>query len=57
MESGCKTDLPLERIELETPTNANPRLSNGDYTPCFDDVMLDKIINGWFEKQAEAPAA
>ena len=57
VESGCKTDLPIERIEPETPTNANPRLSNGDYTPYFDDVMLDRMINEWFEKQAEAPAA
>ena len=57
VESGCKTDLPIERIEPETPTNANPRRSNGDYTPYFDDVMLDKMINEWFEKPAEAPAA
>ena len=57
VEGGCKTDLPIERIEPETPTNENPRLSNGDYTPYFDDVMLDRMINEWFEKQAEAPAA
>ena len=57
VESGCKTDLPLERIEPETPTNENPRLSYGDYTPFYDDVMLDRMINEWFEKQAEVPAA
>ena len=57
VEGGCKTDLPLERIEPETPTNANPRLSVGDYTPYFDDVMLDRMINEWFEAQAEKPAA
>ncbi len=57
VESGCRTDLPIERIEPETPTNANPRLSGGDYTPYFDDVMLDRMINEWFEQQAEAPAA
>ncbi len=57
VEGGCQTDLPIERIELETPTNANPRLSNGDYTPYFDDVMLDRMINEWFAEQAEAPAA
>ena len=57
VESGCKTDLPIERIEPETPTDANPRLSYGDYTPYFDDVMLDRMINEWFEEQAEAPAA
>ena len=57
VESGCKTDLPIARIEPETPTNEDPRLSNGDYTPFFDDVMLDRMINEWFEEQALAPAA
>ena len=57
VENGCKIDLPIARIELETPTHENPRLSNGDYTPYFDDVMLDKMINEWFEEQALAPAA
>ena len=57
VESGCKTDLPIARIEPETPTHEDPRLSNGDYTPYFDDVMLDKMINEWFEEQALAPAA
>ena len=57
VESGCQTDLPIERIEPETPTHENPRLSSGDYTPYFDDVMLDRMINEWFEEQTEAPAA
>ncbi len=57
VESGCKTDILLERIEPETPTNENPRLSGGDYTLFFDEVMLDQMINEWFEAQAEAPAA
>ena len=57
VEGGCKTDLPIERIEPETPTNENPRVSDGDYTPFFDDVMLDRMINEWFEEQALAPAA
>ena len=57
VESGCKTDLPIARIEPETPTHENPRLSSGDYTPYFDDVMLDRMINEWFEEQALAPAA
>ena len=57
VEGGCKTDLPIARIEPETPTHENPRLSNGDYTPFFDDVMLDRMINEWFEEQAVAPAA
>jgi C-terminal processing protease CtpA/Prc len=57
VEGGCKTDLPIARIEPETPTHEDPRLSGGDYTPYFDDVMLDKMINEWFEEQAKAPAA
>lgn len=57
VEGGCKTDLPIARIEPETPTHEDPRLSNGDYTPFFDDVMLDRMINEWFEEQALAPAA
>ena len=57
VEGGCKTDLPIARIEPETPTNEDPRLSAGDYTPFFDDVMLDRMINEWFEEQALAPAA
>ena len=48
-EGGCKTDLPIARIE--------PELSVGDYTPFFDDVMLDRMINEWFAEQAQAPAA
>jgi len=55
--SGEGTDLPIARIEPETPTHENPRLSSGDYTPYFDDVMLDRMINEWFEEQALAPAA
>ena len=57
VESGCKTDLPIARIEPETPTHEDPRLSNGDYTPFFDDVMLDRMINEWFEEKTLAPAA
>ena len=57
VEGGCKTDLPIARIEPETPTHEDPRLSNGDYTPFFDDVMLDRMISEWFEETALAPAA
>ena len=56
-EDDCKVDLPIERIEPETLTHEDPRLSGGDYTPYFDDVMLDRMINEWFEEPAEAPAA
>ena len=57
VEGGCRTDLPIARIEPETPTHEDPRLSNGDYTSFFDDVMLDRMINEWFEEKALAPAA
>ncbi len=57
LEGGCPTDLPIARIEPETPTNDNPRLSLGDYSPFFDDVMLDQMMNDWFGAQEEAPAA
>ena len=57
VEDGCKPDLPIARIEPETPTHEDPRLSAGDYTPYFDDAALDRMINEWFEEQAEAPAA
>ena len=57
MNGGGKTDLPIARIEPESPTHEDPLFSNGDYAPYFDDVMLDRMINEWFEEQALAPAA
>ena len=45
---SCSTDLPIARIELEQATHPNPRLSNGDYSPYFDDAALDKMITDWF---------
>ena len=56
VEGGCNTDLPIARIEPEKPTHPNPRLSNGDYTPYFDDVKLDKMINEWYAAREEKPA-
>jgi len=55
VESGCKTDIPLERIEPETPTNENPRLSGGDYTPFFDEVMLDQMISSCGRNDSPKP--
>lgn len=57
VEDGCLTDLFIERVEPENPTNANPRLSIGDYSAYFNDEMLDQMINDWFAEQAVAPAA
>ena len=57
VEGGCRTDLPIERIEPGTPTNENPRLSLGDYSPYYDDAKLDEMLCDWFADAAEAPAA
>ena len=57
VEGGCKTDLPIARLEPEAPAPESPQFSSGDYTPYFDDAMLDRMINEWFEEQALAPAA
>ena len=57
IESGCKTDLPIERIESEAASAPDPRLTIGDYTPFFDDAALDRLISDWFARPAEVPAA
>ena len=57
LEDGCRTDLPIERIEPAKPTNDNPRLSMGDYSAYFDDVKLDEMLCDWFMEAAEVPAA
>ena len=57
VEEGCHTDLFIERVEPENPTNPNPKLSMGDYSAYYNDEMLDQMINDWFAEQAEAPAA
>lgn len=57
VEDGCHTDLFIERVEPENPTNPNPKLSMGDYSAYFNDEMLDQMINDWFAEQAETPAA
>ena len=48
VEAGCNTDIPIKRIEPATPSFSDPHYSSGDYTPFFDEVMLDKLINDWF---------
>ena len=57
VEDGCRTDIPIARIEPEKATHPNARLSDGDYSPFFDDEALDRMINEWFDAQEEAPAA
>ena len=57
VEDGCRTDLPIERIEVDESLTLNPRLSSGDYSPYFDDEMLDRMLNEWFAEAEEVPAA
>ena len=57
VEDGCRTDLPIERIEADESLTLNPRLSSGDYSPYFDDEMLDRMLNEWFAEAEEVPAA
>ncbi len=57
VEDGCRTDLPIERIESTVKLDINPRLTGGDYTPYFDGEMLDRMMNEWFAGAEEIPAA
>ena len=57
VEEGCHTDLFIERVEPENPTNPDPKFPMGDYSAYYDDELLDQMISDWFAKQAEAPAA
>ena len=57
VEDGCRTDLPIERIESSVQLGINPRLTGGDYTPYFDEEMLDRMMNEWFAGAEEIPAA
>ena len=57
VEAGAVPDLPIERIETTDGENPYfPRLIPGDYSPYYDDAMLDRMMNEWFA-QEEAPAA
>ena len=57
IEDGCKVDLPIYRIEPSTPAYTDFHFSSGDYTPFFDDIKLDQMINEWFEDNEEVPEA
>ena len=52
------TEAPAAEMTAEELYQVgNDALDAEDYTPYFDDVMLDRMINEWFEEQALAPAA
>ena len=57
VEAGAVPDIPIDRIENWDGENPYyPRLVPGDYSPYYDDEMLDRMMNEWFD-QALAPAA
>lgn len=56
VEKGADPDLPIERIEIITSETPFPGLLPGDYTPYYNDEMLDQMMNEYFAQQ-EAPAA
>ena len=57
VEKGADPDIPLERIETTDVGNPYfPRLTPGDYSPYYNDEILDELMNDWFA-QEEVPAA
>ncbi len=57
VEGGADPDLPIERIENNNYENPYfPRLTPGDYSPFYNDELLDQLMNEWFAEEL-APAA
>ena len=57
VENGADPDMPIERIENVNMVNPYfPRLTPGDYSPYYNDEMLDRLMNEWFAEEA-VPAA
>jgi len=57
VEKGADPDLPIERIEIvDWPNAPFPTLIPGDYSPYYNDEMLDQMMNEYFAQQ-EKPAA
>lgn len=57
VEKGANPDIPIERNEITEWQNPDfPRLVPGDYTPYYNDEMLDRLMNEYFA-QKEEPAA
>ena len=53
VESGCRTDVPIPRVDIGDPDD---RISLGDYSGYFSDEALDRMMNEWFAEEL-APAA
>lgn len=57
VEKGADPDMPIERIENANAVNPYfPRLTPGDYSPYYNDEMLDQMMNEWFAEEV-VPAA
>ena len=52
VEGGCRTDIPID-YEVTSVTEEGVEWPVFDYSGWFDDEMLDRVMNEWFE-QAEA---
>ncbi len=55
VETGCDTDLFIEHEETEIEKSGFKR-TEYDYSSYFDEEMLDRMMNEWFEEEVE-PAA
>lgn len=56
VESGCKTDLPIEHSE-GTAEQDGITVSTYDYSSYYNENMLDEMLNRWFDEETLAPAA
>lgn len=57
VEKGADPDMPIERIENVDMVNPYfPRLTPGDYSPYYNDELLDQLMNEWFAEEV-VPAA
>lgn len=55
VESGCNTDLFIEHEESETEVSGY-KMTVYDYTSYYNEEMLDRMMNEWFEEEV-VPAA
>lgn len=55
VESGCKTDLPIEHKETIVNNDGYERVRY-DYSSYFNAKKLNKMMNDWFAKQEEDAA-
>lgn len=56
VESGCKTDLPIEHDEGTAEQNGIT-VATYDYSSYYNEEMLDEMLNHWFGEETLASAA